>query len=140
MDAFLQELVGDGEITWKAFEPVARYHPNMDVLIYVKEDCSYRADRVDAFLTVLRYPHNDELVGLKLKGFRFLFQQLQSIIPLSDEEWLPLVRALELALVGGVGQSMMDAMEAQRVESKYQQAKHLAKDVSLSPRDWALAA
>ena len=31
------------------FQPVAKYYPEMDFMLYLNEDCSYRADRVDQF-------------------------------------------------------------------------------------------
>ena len=140
METFLHSLLGMSEITQPPFRPVARYHPDMDILIYVREDCSYRADRVDAFLTVLYDPYADELVGLKLKGFKFLFKQLQSIINLPDDAWMPLVKALELALVGGVAQNIMNEVEAQRIRLKYDQARTFARDVNIPPDEWARAA
>ena len=123
-----------------AFRPVARYNPYLDILMYLQEDCSYRADRVDVYLTVLWHPHEERLVGLKLKGFRFLFRSLQHIMGLKDEEWLPLVKALEIALVGGVAQSLMDDVESERIQKRYEEARVLAGDVGVSPEEWARAA
>lgn len=80
------------------FAPVARYYSAMDLMLYVSEDCSYRASRIDAFLTVLLHPQDDRVVGIKLKGVRFLFERVKAILGLSDSEFLPLVRVLEVAL------------------------------------------
>ena len=75
MANFVEGLMPHGWTPKKGeFKPLARYFPEMDFLIYLNEDCSYRADRVDAFLTVLWHPERDALVGIKLKGFRFLFR------------------------------------------------------------------
>ena len=122
------------------FKPHSRYHAGMDFLLYLKEDVSYRADRVDAFLTLLWHPYEDRLVGLKLKGFHFIFQRVKSILDLKNRDFLPLVKALEVALTGGVAECMMNALEQQRIEEKYQKAKEFAKRVRVPPEEWKLAA
>ena len=75
MDAFLNKLSLGQTVEEGGFRPVARYYPPMDFLLYLKEDCSYRADRVDQFLTLLWHPYKDELVGIKLKGIRFIYEK-----------------------------------------------------------------
>lgn len=76
LDALLSAW-GDGEL--QPFKPVARYYEAMDCVIYLLEDLAYSADRVDGFLTLLWHPHEERLIGVKLKGFRFLFGRLQAI-------------------------------------------------------------
>jgi len=69
---------------WKGsveeFQPCARYYGAMDILLYLETDLPYRADRVDPFLTLLWHPGKEEAIGVKLKGFRFLFQRAQAIL------------------------------------------------------------
>lgn len=62
------------------FEPVARYIAPMDCLIYLREDCSYRAVRLNAHITVLLHPYEDRPVGIKLKGMRYLHERLKAIL------------------------------------------------------------
>ena len=113
------------------FVPVARYFPDMDYVLYLNTDCSYRADRVDTFLTVLWHPQEDKLVGVKLKGFRFIFSQLQKIIELKDNDFVLLVKAIEIALVGGYAESLLAKVEQERHMGFYHKAIELTKGVEL---------
>lgn len=63
-----------------AFEPLARYFAPMDCLIYLREDCSYRAVRLNSHTTVLLHPYEDRPVGVKLKGMRDLYERLKAIL------------------------------------------------------------
>ena len=112
----------------------------MDFLLYLREDYSCRADRVDAFLTVLWHPNEDHLIGIKLKGFRFLFQQLKLLLELKEDAIFPLVKALEIALVGGVAEHIINAVERERLEDLYGKARELVADISVSPEEWMRAA
>jgi hypothetical protein len=115
----------------EAFEPCARYFESMDVLLYLEEDVPYRADRVDPFLTLLWHPSREEAIGVKLKGFRFLFQRVQAIlraqrnVTVADSEFLSLVTALEVAMTAGLGAVITADAERQRIEEKYAQARRL---------------
>lgn len=125
------------------FEPIARYYPEMDLLLFLNEECSYRSDRIDPFLTVLWHSKDERLVGLKLKGFRFIFEQAKSILELREDAFLPLVKAIEIALVGSLGELMMKRAEKDRIErlrDRYEQAKQLAKKISVPPDEWKRAA
>jgi hypothetical protein len=62
------------------FKPSAKYIAPMDCLIYLKEDCSYRAVRVDPLRTVLLHPTDDYPVGIKLKGMRHIFERYRAIL------------------------------------------------------------
>ena len=68
------------EVTLPEFLPSAKYIAPMDFLIYLREDCSYRAVRVDALRTVLLHPSEDRPVGVKLKGMRHLFERYRAIL------------------------------------------------------------
>jgi len=102
----------------EGFTPVARYYSGMDFVLYLNKDCSYRADRVDEFLTLLWHPTEDNLVGVKLKGFRCLFQAIKKVLDFKETDFVPLVKALELAMFGGL---------ASRIA--------LTKDVNLPPEE-----
>lgn len=137
MGSLLQNLVSDA---WKApgagdderFQPVARFYPNMDFLLYVSEDCSYRADRVDMFLTLLWHPYDERVVGIKLKGFRFIFDRVKATLGLEDAQFLPLVQALEVALTGGMAEAIIRHEAQDRVVSRYNQARKIAQGVNFS--------
>jgi hypothetical protein len=115
---------GDGEV--KEFKPGARYYEPMDCVIYLKEDVSYSADRIDTFLTLLWHPHENRPVGVKLKGFRWLFQRWQALcrgsnFAVPDGHFVPLVKAIEIALTARLGEILTLAAQADRQE---QQAEH----------------
>src|SRR5665213_2372823 len=116
------------------FQECARYYEPMDFVLYLREDLPYRADRVDSFLTLLWHPHEDRAIGVKLKGFRYLFQRLQAIFraqgaTISDNEFLPLISAVEIAMVAGLGASMTAGEERKRLTKSYAMARSLVKSV-----------
>ena len=82
------------------------------------QDCSYRAERIDQFLTVLWHPYEEKLVGIKIKGFGFLFERVKSILNLKDEHFFPVIKALEAAVVGGMAEAIMSRHEQERTEKR----------------------
>ena len=86
---------GDAE-----YEPTAKYIQSMDCLIYLREDCSYRAVRLNPQVTVLLAPYEDRPVGVKFKGVRQMYERLGSIarlLGLSGKPSISLVALWELA-------------------------------------------
>ena len=135
MEHFIRKLLEESDIPEAigGFVPVARYYPNMDFLLYLNEDCSFRAERVDAFLTVLWHPQEEKLVGLKLKGFAFIFERLRHVMEFKDTDFVPLVKALEFTLTGGMAERLMAKIETkkrERTDDLYAKARALAKDVT----------
>lgn len=134
------------------FRPVARYYEPMDCVIYLQQDLPCRADRVDIFLTLLWHPREETLIGVKLKGFRFLFRRLQAIldgvqVQVPDKMFVPLIKAIELALTArltalfeeeaGKGEAEVSALQAKRkeLERRYQQARDFVHCVSVDARE-----
>lgn len=151
MGTLLQNLLVEARIDPGAekepFAPVARYYPTMDFLLYLNEDCSYRADRVDPFLTLLWHPYENKLVGIKLKGFKFLFERLKALCELEDNQFFPIIKAIELAVVGGMGDAFMEDPGKTRVaerQKKYDYARALVKSQNatfqVAPEEFAEAA
>ncbi|MDE0177893.1 MAG: hypothetical protein OXP36_04790 [Gammaproteobacteria bacterium] len=138
MTDFVQDLLETAGVEDRVageFKPVAKYYHAMDFLLYLREDCSYRADRVDPFLTVLYHPYEDRIVGIKLKGFRFLFDQFRKIVEhLDNEHFLPLVKFVEIALVAGVAEAFI-AKNKERIEKSYADAKQLVEGVEFDHRE-----
>jgi hypothetical protein len=62
-------------VIWKpfgrfpTFQPVAWYDEAMDQLNFLTEDVSYRADRVDDYISILWHPSEWNVVGLQIQGF-----------------------------------------------------------------------
>ena len=113
-----EQLVGGRKVP--QFKPVARYERGIDHLVYVTEDVSYRADRVDDLLTVLLHPTEDRIVGVKLKGFRYLFERMQELWQVKEETFYPMIRLLEFVIACGWGRNIMETEEKKR---KYIQAR-----------------
>jgi hypothetical protein len=130
---------------WPEFQKSARYYAPMDVLLYLEEDVAYRADRVDPFLTLLWHPYEQRAVGIKLKGFRCIYEWTREIfatrgIHLTSDDFLPLITAFEVAMTAGRGAILTRETEQKRFEERYAQARALIKDVQFDLREMALAA
>lgn len=145
MTDFVQDLfdvaeVGCGQVRGD-FEPTAKYYHAMDFLLYLREDCSFVADRVDPFLTVLYHPdEQSRIVGIKLKGFRFLFEQFRKIVEdLDPEDFLPVVKFIEMALVAGVAEAYIEENE-ERIQRSYDNARTVVEGVKFDQRDFVLVA
>lgn len=105
------------------FFPVARFHPEMDIIQYLTEDCSYRAERVDGTLTLLWHPYEQRLVGVAIKGFHFLFQRVKEQHGVSDKMFLPLVDFIQAALENGAGDEIMEEATRRKRQEQYDTAK-----------------
>jgi hypothetical protein len=129
IENFLAQIEREsGEPAPATFRARARYRASMDMIIYIKVDDTYVADRVDHFLTLLwGGPEGTELIGLKLKGFRAFFLKIKEIYHLEEDMFLPLVDVLEVALENGLGDEML---EAER-KKKYERAKEFARFLSI---------
>jgi hypothetical protein len=144
----IEDLLPEGREGYEfaPFEPCASYSAPMDQIVYLREDVSYRADRVDQFLTILWHPQEERVVGIKLKGIRFLFESLRSIVKsmvgkdISEEAFLPLVGALELALKMRGGSVWSDQLQRDRstdwiaLKQRYEIARGIAEGVTFDPR------
>jgi hypothetical protein len=112
------------------FRAVARYNSLMDHLLYLKEDCPYRADRVDKWLTLLWHPYHWELVGIKLKGIRAVFRELMvESSSEQDPDVLPIAELLGEILMAGGAARLMDSYEEERklrLRQKYRLALRFA--------------
>jgi hypothetical protein len=104
------------------FKPIARYYETMDILLYLNADLSYRADRVDEWLTLLWHPYKMELIGIQLKGFRCVCRRNALLAGLAkdDEIFLPLAALVAgrflkeeaEALIGAASNERRDRREA----------------------------
>lgn len=133
------ETLPFGVIDLDHFYPVARFHPEMDVIEYQNEDVSYRAERVDGMLTLLWHPKDERLIGIALKGFRFLFQQLKERHGVSDDKFLPLIMAVEEALVLGAAEGIMADAMAKR-QQQYESAKRFVATLGVPAEELRRAA
>lgn len=110
------------------FVVTAKYLRSMDQLVFLDSDAHYRADRVDAYLTLFWAPDDDQkLVGLKLKGFGYLFESLKKLCAVGEDDFVPFVKWLELALVVS-WPKLSTQLTAQRIIQRYEQAKDYVRD------------
>jgi hypothetical protein len=136
---------GDAVDSNTPFIPSARYYEPMDCIVYVEEDTSHRSDRVDRFLTLLWHPYEERAIGVKLKGFRFIFERTRQIleaqgVPISESEFVPLITAFEVATTAGLGNALMTSAERERLDEKYKKARDLIKNVCFDARELMKAA
>ena len=105
------------------YKPVAVYFADSDCVEYVKEDTFCVYDRVDHFLTLVYDSTKTRLIGLKLKGFKSVFNtHLKSLYKLNDEQFIYLVSAIEAVCTKLGDQLFTDP----RVENAYRAARDLA--------------
>lgn len=127
------------------FTPSARYYGPMDYILYLEEDTAHRADRVDRFLTLLWHPYEERAIGVKLKGFRFIFERMRQILeaqgtPVGDNAFVPLITAFEVAATAGLGATLMASADRQRLDEKYARARGLIRAVHFDARELLKAA
>ena len=112
------------------FQPHAKYHHGLDMVIYLAEDCTYTSEPVDGFLTIFWHPSRERAIGVKLKGFRHTFLKLKAKNGWSEDSFLPLIEFIEAALASGVGDEIMREEERRR---KYEVARRLTAQIGLPP-------
>src|SRR4051794_32989203 len=110
---------GHGPQSLTEFRPAAKYFAAMDCLIYLREDCSYRAVRLDTLRTVLLHPTEDRPVGVKLKGTRFLMERLMAVFKAHDVNTADLSKHLKLITLWEIaataeGKDAVASAEAER--------------------------
>ena len=119
------------------FDPRAKYNHHMDALVYRRESGLCVAERVDAFLTVLWTRDQSRVVGVRFKGFRWIFNQVREQLNWGDAPFLPLVTILELVVEGGLGDRVIDKQQAKgkakrERRQKYELARECVEDIHLT--------
>lgn len=117
---------------------MARYFSAMDFLLYVKEDCNYVEDRIDRRLTLLWHPYEERAVGVRIKGYRAVYQAVLRILKAQDEDFdiekgfISVMSALEVAMLTGDGEAMIAEAEQKRIDEGYRQARRIVKGAKVS--------
>lgn len=143
ISSFLEEIRGSNTPQNWHFEPFAEYDHEMDFMIYLREECSYVADRMSTFLTVLWHPYEPRIVGVKVKGCHFLFGHLRDLLELKETDFMPLVKVVRAAFMMGFAEKLIIGVEPQRqaqLNEMFEQAQAVTADVNLSPDEWRKAA
>jgi hypothetical protein len=134
MQAESGKLLGWEEATAEPFTPIATYYQTMDYLLYLKEDVSYRADRVDKLLTLLWHPHEENLVGIQLKGFRYVCREhpLLSNLARDDDVFLPLAALVASLFLKDEAETLIRSPRKENVEAlmkKYDDVEIILSDI-----------
>jgi hypothetical protein len=121
--------------------PQAVYFMDSDCVEYVKEDTLNIYERIDDFLTLIWDETRLTLVGFKLKGFQYVFNEhLKPLYKLNDEQFIDLVSAIE-AHFTEVGNEIFARGDQHRVAAYKAALKLAANDnVRLSGAMFKIAA
>ncbi len=107
------------------YKPVAVYFLDSDCVEYVKEDAFCVYDRVDSFLTLIFDETKFNLIGFKLKGFKYVFEQhVKPLFKLNDSQFIDLVSVIE-AVFTRIGDEVFAAGDDER-QRAYKAAIKLA--------------
>jgi hypothetical protein len=107
------------------YVPTAVYFMDSDCVEYVKEDTLCVYERVDDFLTLIFDETKLNVIGFKLKGFKFIFgKYLKPLLKLHDEQFMELVTVIEIVFTV-LGDSVFSVGEEARVRA-YKAALKLA--------------
>lgn len=73
----IAKMLGVSEI--KEFVPCTMHLKDMDLLLYMTEDVSYRGLYVNLFLDILLHPQSNKIIGIQLHSFSFLLVHVKSM-------------------------------------------------------------
>jgi hypothetical protein len=112
-----------------SYRPTAIYLEEADTVEYVRRDVACIYHRVDGILTLAFDLKTRELNGFRLKGFKnFFLRHLQPKYHLLDDDFVPLVSAIEQA-VEIAGEEITRDPDRRKA---YRQAKLMALEDSVS--------
>lgn len=139
----LAEFGQSKPIQLQEFRPTAKYFAAMDCLIYLREDCAYRAIRLDQMRTVLLHPQDDRAVGVKLKGLNFVKHKLDAILRSFNfnTDDLPLIALWETAFMAD-GDAATEKADVERRASYAKRALDLLEEANpiVPPAELPIAA
>lgn len=121
-----------------AFDKKAYFEPLMDYVEYVTEDSVTVSRRIDEYLTLIYRANSEEVVGFRLKGFKYIFKKFKPVLDLREEHFVLLARVIEL-VVTELGDQILRSDYAKQ---SYRKAIFLADadDVKLDADEIQLAA
>jgi hypothetical protein len=115
MNKLAQDLRSNFGVTLEPqFASRAVYHHGLDFIEYVADDCFVVAGRIDEYLTVLKDGDTGELVGFKLKGFAYLYNEF--VKPYLGDAALPFLDIVPVLtyLAGRVGDGVFGAVDKRK--------------------------
>ncbi|MBF0373692.1 MAG: hypothetical protein HQL39_09770 [Alphaproteobacteria bacterium] len=99
----LEQQLNELGAVMESFRASAWFEPEMDQLVYLTEDCAYRAERVDALFTLLWHPYEDRVVGAKIKGFRWVYELLTEQGKVERGGFLSMMNIIEIVWTAAAG-------------------------------------
>jgi len=106
------------------FTPSANYCHSMDFVEYITVNDVTVSHRIDQFLTLIMDKTQENIVGFKLKGFKYIFNtHLKPLFELNNNSFISLVSILE-AVIRERGD---EAIRSAQSRSAYKKALVLAK-------------
>ena len=106
------------------FIPSAAYYSDNDCVEYVNEDTACVYERIDEFLTLIRDETGYNLIGFKMKGFRYIYEtHLKSRVVLDHSSFVRMAQVIE-AVCQQIGD---DLWVDDRRGNAYKAAKKIAE-------------
>lgn len=108
----------------------------MDQLVYLNQDVSYTADRVDELLTLLWHPRAPEmLVGFKLKGVQRTLETMRQMGLVNADAKIDLISTIVFhrAFNGAASLEEFESEHQQQRNHKLAQAVAMAKTADTVP-------
>lgn len=135
MDRFAKELYEScGVVLATQFESKAIYYRELDFIEYLADDCFAISDRIDEHLTVIKDGDSGELVGFKLKGIEFIFNDIVKPVFGERVKFMKLVDVFQV-LVGQIADASFKELRDRRTKA-YQEVAQLISQKELSlPED-----
>ena len=79
----------------RPYVPLAAYFEDADCVEYVAEDTFCTYVRIDEYLTLVYDETCFRVIGFKLKGFRYIFNQMAGQLKLNQDSFLRVVSIIE---------------------------------------------
>jgi hypothetical protein len=112
-----------------AVVPVATYFEDSDCVEFVKEDTVAIHRRIDPILTLIFDDTRQRLIGFKIKGFKYIYNEvLKPISALQGVEFVDLVPAIEHVFTK-IGKEVFAADDDRK--RAYQAAYRLAREANV---------
>lgn len=116
------------------YTPTAIYYREADYLEYVRRDVPSVSRRVDEYLTMVLDMHDRSPIGVKIKGFRHLYNR--EIRGNDDADFILLTRVFERVMTI-LGDHIFDKIDRKRA---YEQAIEIAREDQVRVDTHAVAA
>lgn len=103
-EQWLMDLMnGRGVADLRPFRPTTLYVSQLDELLFVLEDCSWRCEPIDCMLSLLLHPYEERVVGVKIAEARVIVEAARAEQGLSPADPVPAALVAESAFFDQAG-------------------------------------